>query len=109
MKYNIENDLTLKKILRIIINTVSPQKIILFGSRAHGEIVENSDYDILVIKDDIENERTVTKQINYELFKENIDKEVDILATTTKKWNRNINKIGLIYKQIHSEGIVLYG
>ncbi|MCK5682921.1 nucleotidyltransferase domain-containing protein [bacterium] len=109
MIYNIKDDKILQKIREIIINAVSPDKIILFGSRARGEITESSDYDILVIKDNIKNERVITRKINYELLKNHIEKEVDLLATTLKKWNKNINEIGYIYKQIKSEGIVLYG
>lgn len=42
MNYNIKDDKTLKKIQNIIIDTVSPDKIILFGSRARGDIEGNS-------------------------------------------------------------------
>lgn len=109
MKYNFNNDTTLTKIMEIIINSTSPDKIILFGSRARGEISENSDYDILVIKDGISNERMVTKKINYELLNEHIEYEVDVIATTSEKWEKNLNNIGYIYNQINNEGIVLYG
>ncbi|MCD4819991.1 MAG: nucleotidyltransferase domain-containing protein [Candidatus Cloacimonetes bacterium] len=109
MKYNPQDDKILDKIKRIIIDTVSPEKIILFGSRARGEITKNSDYDILIIKDNIKNERTLTKKINYELLNEHFMQEIDLIAATTEKWKRNINNIGYIYKQINLEGIVLYG
>ena len=109
MIYNIRDDKILEKIKRIIIDTVSPDKIILFWSRARGDFNKDSDYDILIIKNNIQNERLITKKVNYELVNEKIDKEVDLLAITTDKWNKNINKIGFIYKNINSEGIILYG
>ena len=43
------------------------------------------------------------------LSEDHFDKEIDLIATTTEKWSKNINKIGYIYKQINSEGIVIYG
>lgn len=40
---------TINKIARRIVDTVNPQKIILFGSYAYGSPDKNSDIDILVI------------------------------------------------------------
>ena len=71
-KYN-QQDQTLNKIKDIIVKTVSPNKVILFGSRARGEAKSDSDYDILVIKDNLTNERVLTRKINYELISEDID------------------------------------
>lgn len=102
------HDQTLDKITEIIIRTVSPDQIILFGSRARGESRPDSDYDILVIKKNIENERIITRQINYELFNQNINSEVDVIATSTEKWLKNSKNISYIYKDIETEGIILY-
>ena len=106
-KYN-QQDQTLNKIKDIIVKTVSPNKVILFGSRARGEAKSDSDYDILVIKDNLTNERVLTRKINYELISEDIDTEIDVIATSTEKWNKNSNDISYIYKNINTEGIVLY-
>ena len=108
MNGNYKEDLTLLKIRDTIIKAVAPRKIILFGSKARGKATEDSDYDILVIKDNIDNERQITRKINYELLKENIAAEVDLIATSTEKWNKNKDNIAYIYKNINSEGIVLY-
>jgi predicted nucleotidyltransferase len=40
----------LEKAIEIIIRSVDPEKIILFGSRARGDHNKESDYDICVIK-----------------------------------------------------------
>lgn len=106
-KYN-QQDKTLNKIKDIIVRTVSPNKIILFGSRARDEVKSNSDYDILIIKDNLRNERILTRKVNYELLNEHIVTEVDLIATSTEKWNKNIDDISYIYIDINSEGIVLY-
>jgi len=108
MKYNYKTDSTLKKIRETILSAVSPEKIILFGSRARGEIDEKSDYDILIIMSSGENERQITRLINYRLLDENIDSQIDILATSTDKWNKNKDNIAFIYKNIAREGVILY-
>jgi UTP:GlnB (protein PII) uridylyltransferase len=47
------NDL-ISDIVRRIVETAQPEKIILFGSRARGDARPNSDFDILVIKESSE-------------------------------------------------------
>lgn len=103
------NDAILEKILSIIIDVASPEKVILFGSRARGDFSATSDYDILIIKSGMVNERFVTRKINYELFNQQVKVSVDLIATTPEKWQENLNKIGYIYSQVNSEGVVLYG
>ncbi len=44
----------LPKIVRRIVETAQPEKVVLFGSRARGDARDNSDYDFLVIQDSSE-------------------------------------------------------
>lgn len=104
-----DKDKALEKIKKIIIKTVSPKKIILFGSRARGDANGKSDYDILILKDNLQNERQITRQVNHALLSNHVCEEVDIIASSTDKFEKNINNIGFIYKSINEEGVVLYG
>ena len=45
------NDDLIGDIVRRIVETAQPEKIILFGSRARGDARPNSDFDLLVIKE----------------------------------------------------------
>ncbi len=40
---------SVQQIVLLIVNSVTPQKIILFGSRARGNHRENSDFDLAVV------------------------------------------------------------
>ena len=53
----------LEKAIEIIIRSVDPDKIILFGSRARGDHKKESDYDICVIKKGVSHRRKVAQQI----------------------------------------------
>jgi predicted nucleotidyltransferase len=48
------NDDLIGDIVRRIVETAQPDKIILFGSRARGDNRPNSDFDVLVIKESSE-------------------------------------------------------
>ena len=109
MQYNFAQDRILEQIWKAIVEAVSPDKIILFGSRARGEATLHSDYDLFVIKDGIQNEREISRQINYRLLHEDLEQAADNVVASTETWNRNVNEIGLIYKTIDKEGITVYG
>lgn len=102
-------DKTIIKLLSIIINIAHPDKVILFGSHARGTTDEESDYDFIILKRDIKNERDVTRPIYRELCEKSIPVSVDLIACSFKKWEKNLNKNYMIYKKAHEEGIVIYG
>ncbi|MCK4795952.1 MAG: nucleotidyltransferase domain-containing protein [Spirochaetes bacterium] len=98
----------LSKITKIIINASHPSKIILFGSQANDNQNPDSDYDILIIKDNIENERKITRVIYRSLYEHKISVPVDLIAVDSKKWELNKSNKYMIYYQAAEKGIVLY-
>jgi predicted nucleotidyltransferase len=44
------NDVLVRDIVRRIVETAQPEKVILFGSQSRGDARPNSDFDVLVIK-----------------------------------------------------------
>lgn len=105
---SLKEEQILEKIKEIIILTVSPDRIVLFGSRTKGQNNLESDYDILVMKKNISNDRIISRKINHALFKEKINVPVDIIALDTEKWEEKKKIKGLIFEEINESGIVLY-
>jgi len=97
------------QILLIIIQEAHPDKVILFGSQAKGTQNEGSDYDFLILKHNIKNERDVTRPIYRALCEKSIAVSVDLIACSFSKWEKNLDKNYMIYKNANEEGIVLYG
>lgn len=99
----------LNQIIEKILEVITPDKIILFGSRARGDARPDSDYDVLVIKDEIDNEIKITQKI-YQAFL-NIDELVSIDVVVASKHNveKYKDNIGYILKPALKEGIVVYG
>jgi len=96
----------LDKAIEIIIRSVDPDKIILFGSRARGDHKKESDYDICVIKKGVSHRRKVAQQIYRFLY--GIGVPVDIIVETPEKFEELKDNPFMIYKEISKSGKLVY-
>jgi|AntRauTorcE11898_2_1112593.scaffolds.fasta_scaffold05334_6 predicted nucleotidyltransferase len=88
-----------------------PEKIILFGSHAYGHPDEESDIDLIVIKNlpakELREFRLKLKLKLWDLIKQwNIP--VDIIVDNQERMNQRINDGDMFYKEILSKGNVIY-
>lgn len=102
-------DKIVEKILSIIVEECRPDKVILFGSRAKGRGKEESDYDIMIIKDGIKNEREITRPLYRTFYENKIPVAVELIAVDKEKWEREKGNENMIYRSVDKEGVVLYG
>ncbi|MGQ0814416.1 MAG: nucleotidyltransferase domain-containing protein [Gemmatimonadota bacterium] len=58
----------LAEIVRRVVDVARPDRIILFGSAARGEMGPDSDVDLLVIKSGVEHRRKLSQEIHMNLF-----------------------------------------
>jgi HEPN domain-containing protein/predicted nucleotidyltransferase len=95
----------LREIVRRIVEAVQPERIILFGSAARGEMGPDSDVDLLIIKQ-CENRRETARLIRRELI--GISVPIDIIVVTPDDIARHKDTIGLIYRPALREGKLVY-
>jgi len=95
----------LQEIIRRIVKVAKPEKIILFGSAAKGEMGPDSDLDLLVIKS-CKNRRATARAIRRKLIGIGIAK--DVIVATPQDIERYKDSIGLIYQPALTEGKVIY-
>ena len=98
----------IEQIRDIIVSEVDPDRIILFGSRSRGDFQEDSDFDVLILKKNLQNERKVTSHLYVEFFKRKLNISVDLIAADTNKYDQLADITGYIYKVIKKEGKVIY-
>lgn len=96
----------LPEITRRILSVSNPEKIILFGSYARGDIHRDSDIDLLVILDKAHSPRAESLRLRRAL--RGLLIPVDIIVITSAQLNHYRDTIGYIYKPALSEGKVLY-
>ena len=95
----------LERIVRRIVAVTHPEKIILFGSAARGEMGPDSDLDIMVVTA-CDHRRNTARKIRRQLF--GIDANIDIIVAKPEDLDRYGDSIGLIYRPALRDGKVLY-
>jgi len=95
----------LEEIVKRIVEAVAPEKIILFGSAARGEMGPDSDLDILVVKAGV-HRRNTARIIRRNLF--GVGVPLDIVVVTPEDIERYGDCPALIIEPALREGRVVY-
>lgn len=96
----------LQEIIRRIVAVAQPEKIILFGSAARGEMGPNSDFDLLVVKAGDYHRGRLVEEIYMHLF--GVGQAVDVIAVTPEDITRFQDSHSLVIKPALKEGKVIY-
>ncbi len=82
-------------------------KIILFGSRARGDASEDSDWDVLIVVEEMERKARweFAKKVRLKLAKEFID--VDVIVQELNDFKKRKNFLSTISREADERGIVL--
>ena len=99
-------DAALDDIVRRIVEIARPDRIILFGSAARGEMRPDSDIDLLVVKADVGHRGHLAEKIYMNLF--DVPGPVDIIVVTPEDLERFRDRVGTIIKPALREGRDVY-
>jgi len=83
-----------------------PQKIYLFGSYATGTANEDSDIDLLLLKDSISSRSKEMVEARKLLGELNM--AFDVLVTTSEEFEFYRHEAGSVYREISERGTLLY-
>lgn len=95
------------KVINLIVTNVNPDKIVLFGSYAYGDPNEDSDLDLLIIKDMEVEKYKRGREIRKYLRGTRIP--IDLLIYSNKEVNELKDDKTAFISQILEKGRVLYG
>jgi uncharacterized protein len=96
----------LAEVIRRIVEVAQPERIILFGSAARGEMGPDSDIDLLVVKAGVEHRRRLAQRISRRLF--GVTTPVDLVVVTPEDLDRHAHSIGPIIAPALAEGRTVY-
>lgn len=100
------SDQVLNEIIRRIVETAHPRKIILFGSAERVEMGSNSDLDVLVVMPSGTHRRNTARSIYRNLI--GVGFAVDIVAVTEQDIERYEDNIGMVIKPALEQDRILY-
>lgn len=97
----------LRELVRCIVEVAKPDRIILFGSAARGQMGPDSDLDVLVVKSGIEHRRRLAQDIYMNLPELGVG--VDVIVLTPEDIEAQRASVGSIVGPALEEGRVIYG
>lgn len=97
----------LRELVRCIVEVAQPDRIILFGSAARGQMGPDSDLDVIVVKSAIEHRRRLAQDIYMNLPELGVG--VDVIVLTPEDIEAQRTSVGSIVGPALEEGRVIYG
>ena len=97
---------TLGEIVRRIVEVADPEKIIVFGSAARGEMGPNSDVDLLVVKAGEFDQNRLLGDIYVRLH--GVGRAVDVVLVTCEEFERYRGTHCLVIAPAQQEGREVY-
>ncbi len=96
------NDALVDSVVKIIADAIQPDKIILFGSKAKGTARQNSDIDLLIIKDTTASKRDLKLSIRRLFSRQNFS--MDLFVLTPEEFRRQQGVANTIARTAAREG-----
>jgi predicted nucleotidyltransferase len=97
---------TIATIVTRLTEAASPARIILFGSAATGTTTSDSDIDLLVVEDEVDDVRAEGVRLRTVLG--DLGHSVDVLVIRSDRFDKTKDLIGGIAYPANRYGIVLY-
>ena len=96
----------LREIVRRVLSVARPDRIILFGSAATGQMTNDSDLDLLIVEPAPKNRLEESLKIRDAIG--NVNLPVDVLIMARERFEATKNIIGGVAYPAHKYGKVLY-
>lgn len=103
---HVASDPLLDRITQVIVERFSPERIVLFGSRARGDHHEESDYDLIVVLETAIERGDRAKQLYAAIG--HVPGGVDFIVHTPAEYDRRRGDVGAMAHAGEVEGRVLY-
>ncbi len=105
----IEINSIIKEITNILVEKYQPDKIILFGSYAYGTPTDDSDVDLLIIKE-TDKKRRVDRFVEVQslIYNQGIRIPVSPLVLTREEWQERLSIGDDFVEEIVAKGKALY-
>lgn len=99
----------LEPYLRAIVESVHPEKVVLFGSYAYGQPTEHSDFDLLVVRRGIESSKVSNLEMRRAIWDVAAPPaSFTFLSQTPEGLAEKLRSGSFIYREIMDKGVEVY-
>lgn len=109
MEHHSEVKLILQRLIDLLIREYQPQKVVLFGSYASGEIHADSDIDLLIIKETDLPFYKRGAQVRRLIHPVRGTLPIDIIVLTPMELNTQLERGNVFLAQVLEKGELLFG
>jgi uncharacterized protein len=104
----LQSDSRLAEIVRRLVETFHPVRIYLFGSKARGEGGQDSDYDLMVLVNDLQAMPQIRgSKMAYEALR-GTGVAADVLVWSQSSFDSRLHLVTSLPATIKKEGVLLY-
>ncbi len=96
------------RIIQRVLSVTRPDRLILFGSAATGQMTRDSDIDLLVLEDSPDNTRNESVKIGDALCSMGMGYPFDVIVMATERFEESKGVIGGIAFPANKYGRVIY-
>ena len=96
----------LQEIVNRVLSVTCPQKIILFGSAAAGQMTPDSDIDLLIVKSSVNDNRRERREIRASL--DGLGKPFDVFVMGIERFEESKSVIGGLAYPANKYGRIVY-
>jgi len=96
----------LDEVVRRVVEAARPERIILFGSAARGDMGPESDIDLLVVKSGVADRIRLAQEIHLRFF--GLPVAVDIVVVSPEDIEQFAQGVGTVIPEALEEGKLLY-
>jgi predicted nucleotidyltransferase len=102
-----DRDVILEQIVQRLVPAFHPRRIYLFGSQARGDAGPDSDFDVLLVLDEVKGQRWKVSQEAY-LALRGVPAAVDVVVWPTAEFERRLAAAASLPATVAREGRLLY-
>ena len=95
----------IQRVVGMVVASVQPLRVVLFGSAARGELAQDIDL-MVVVGDDVDSDAVY--RTLYSMDRPGVRVPVDFIVTTPSRYERLRQRHTLVYRRIAEEGRELY-
>lgn len=92
-----------------IVDTLNPERVYLFGSRARGDARSDSDWDLVAILPDGAPEQDLDTASVWQRLRDLRLQRVEVLTMTRSEFDAWKGSLGTLAEIVASTGVVVYG